>query len=130
LLPQDPFLFYHNDVNELSPAIGGFEYINSREVGSLEWKWDKTSFIVFITDEMIPVFFAPLTDIFYLLQHGAPKSNNLREDVKGRLIETDYEDTFCHQVHMELLFSSGVSYRNSLVKLSVVPVTANNLVKY
>ncbi len=130
MLPQDPFLFYHNEVNDFSPAIGGFEYIEDKKIGSIEWKWDDRYFIVLITDEIIPIFFAPLDEIFFLLKNKKPNSENLLKDMDGMVVDTGYGGNYCTEIYKNIIFTSGIAFSNSLVKLSVIYADATNLVKY
>ena len=66
LLPQDPFLYYHNDKMQFSTDIGGYEYIDNKNVSSLEWGWNRVNFYVAITDRRIPVFYAPLLSLIHI----------------------------------------------------------------
>jgi hypothetical protein len=124
LLPQDPFLFYHDDKRTFSPGIGGFEYLDNKKIESLEWKWKRNYFFVLVTNETIPVFFAPLSEIFYLLQNRYPSS------LSERNIDIEIDGGFCKQVHQYPIFGSGVGFRNELVDINFSCENANDLVQY
>ncbi|HEY5602798.1 MAG TPA: hypothetical protein VIM41_06790 [Gammaproteobacteria bacterium] len=124
LLPQDPFLFYHDDKRQFSPGIGGYEYPDIKVINSIEWRWNQEYFFVSITDETIPVFFAPLSEIFHFLQNKSPSS------LTDHDIEIQIQDNYCKKVHQYPVFGTGVGFKNELVDISFVCANADNLVQY
>lgn len=132
MLPMDPFLFYHNDVNEYSPAIAGSESIADDEVYAIEWQWTHSDFVVTVNNERHIIFLVPLEEILYLLKnrHPIPISDNARKDMDGAVINIDSTEKYCRQIYKEPFFRSGIIFSNSLVKFSVVYTTASNVVLY
>jgi len=132
MLPMDPFLFYHNDVNEYSPAIAGSESITDKELYAIEWQWTDSDFGVTVNEERHIIFLAPLDEIFYLLKNRKPISiyNNASKDMDGGVINIEQNEEYCQQVYKKSVFGSGVSFSNSLVKFSLVYATASSVVLY
>jgi hypothetical protein len=134
MLPQAPILFYYNEKNEFTLGLGGLEDVGIEEIDPIEWCLAGDYFIAFVTGddafERVPVFYAPVSDIRHLVTKGLPESENILRDMDGYVIDIDIESVYCKQVYRRAVFSSGLEFSNSLVKLSVVVPAGENLVNY
>jgi len=130
MLPMDPFLFYHNEVNEFSPAIAGGHSTGLNGFYDIEWGWNHTYFYASINEERHIIFLAPLEDIMYLLKHRRPKPmfDSLKKVLDGGILELGVDDGYCRQIYKQAV--SGLIFSNSLFKLTVACDNANSIVLY
>jgi len=127
ILPTNPFTFYHNQVNEFSPSIGGMELIRNDVIKCVEWAWNQSFFYVNVSDPRITVFYIPIDEILHLLQTGQHLSQRLPIDEEVISLDIDRKFT---DFHRRRIYKNCLVYSNELVSLSVVCASASDLVPY
>lgn len=131
LLPSDPFVFYHNNVNEFSSSIGGTHVINNKNFIYIEWFWEGSYFYLSVSEPnsegRVPIFAAPIEEMFNLLKTG----NNLSEQFLGdeKIIKLHSEGNH-NEVYRSRSGRHSLAYSNSLVSLTLICASSNDLVSY
>jgi hypothetical protein len=127
ILPTDPFTFYHNQANEFSPSIGGFDIISNNNISCIEWFWNQSYFCLTVSDPIVQIFAAPIDEMFHLLKTGRNLSGQPFND-KG-VIKLGSDELF-DELHRSGPISYSLKYSNELVSLTLVRSSPDDRVSY
>lgn len=127
MLPHDPLVFYHNEVNMFSPGFHGSDRVEGIK---LEWAWQNYG-IVYKANQR-PIFIIPDTEIKHMLKtgeslleipHGAAE--------KGEIIPSPIQDDkHCPRILRKISLSQEINYSNALAYMAVGVLSGNGCIDY
>ncbi|MBB3169965.1 hypothetical protein [Simiduia aestuariiviva] len=130
LLPNEPFLFYHNYLNEFSTTIAGSISIGDDNITTLEWEWDNKHFFVFTREPHQVLFCLPLSEIFPFLNGIMPTSTANGTHGKTEIDILLAKELFSKQLTVSWMRNAFIKYENSLIELTLIRPSSSEKLLY